>query len=127
MTDKATKKPKGFAFLEFENYDRMKTCLKLFHHTEFDSGVGGDKGKRKINVELTAGGGGKSDNRQEKLKEKNQRLEDQRTRRAEAELKAAAKKEKKDGKDAGGGKEDMGAPAVPDSGMHPARLAMMKH
>ncbi|KAK6411201.1 hypothetical protein LTR95_018115, partial [Oleoguttula sp. CCFEE 5521] len=34
-TDPATKKSKGFAFLEFENYDRMKTCLKLYHHSYF--------------------------------------------------------------------------------------------
>lgn len=26
---------KGYAFLEFEAYDRMKTCLKLYHHSHF--------------------------------------------------------------------------------------------
>ncbi|KAJ9630934.1 hypothetical protein H2203_001462 [Taxawa tesnikishii (nom. ined.)] len=56
LTDPATGKSKGYAFLEFTNYDRMKTCLKLYHHTTFDSGAGGEKGQRKINVELTAGG-----------------------------------------------------------------------
>jgi nucleolar protein 6 len=35
-TDPATKKSKGFAFLEFEGYDRMKTALKLYHHSYFD-------------------------------------------------------------------------------------------
>lgn len=44
------KKSKGFAFLEFDRYDYMKSCLKLYHHSLFDAG----KGKtRKINVELT--------------------------------------------------------------------------
>jgi len=44
------KKSKGIAFLEFEGYDHMKTCLKLFHHSMFDDGV---SAARKINVELT--------------------------------------------------------------------------
>jgi nucleolar protein 6 len=36
MTDKVTKKFRGTAFLEFPNYDKMKTCLKLYHHSLFD-------------------------------------------------------------------------------------------
>ena len=137
MTDKQTKRPKGFAFLEFENYDRMKTCLKLYHHSEFDSGVGGDKGKRRINVELTAGGGGKSEGRKEKLKEKNVRLEEQRKRRAEALAKQEARKDKK-GAGAGKGKEEEAGKKKGDrrphevvqaeaEGVHPARLAMMRN
>lgn len=43
------KKCKGFAFLEFEGYDRMQSCLLKFHHTMFNDGTG----ERKINVELT--------------------------------------------------------------------------
>lgn len=43
-------KCRGFAFLEFDNYDRMKTCLKLYHHSSFDDGK---SPPRKINVELT--------------------------------------------------------------------------
>jgi len=31
-------KCKGFAFLEFEKYDRMQTCLKLYHHSSFNDG-----------------------------------------------------------------------------------------
>ncbi|KAG0174004.1 hypothetical protein DFQ28_007235 [Apophysomyces sp. BC1034] len=58
LTDKQTKKPKGFAFLEFET-------SKNLH--------------RQINVELTAGGGGnKSESRKEKLKTKNERLQEER-------------------------------------------------
>jgi nucleolar protein 6 len=66
LTDKITKKPKGFAFMEFDNTDSFQKAL-MFHHTMF-------KG-RQINVELTAGGGGKGDNRKQKLKEKNEGLE----------------------------------------------------
>ena len=43
-------KSKGIAFIEFEGYDHMKTCLKMFHHSMFDDGV---SAPRKINVELT--------------------------------------------------------------------------
>ncbi len=49
-TQKDTGKSKGFAFLEFQNYDRMKTCLKLYHHSTFDDG---ESPPRKLNVELT--------------------------------------------------------------------------
>lgn len=48
--DKVTGQSKGFAFLEFENYDRMKTCLKLYHHVSFDDTK---SPPRKLNVELT--------------------------------------------------------------------------
>jgi nucleolar protein 6 len=133
-TEKGTNKSKGFAFLEFANYDRMKTCLKLYHHSMFDSGIGGERGKRRINVELTAGGGGsKSEGRKEKLKEKNVRLNEQRQRRAEAEAKQEKRKAAKDAKKGGAPGADKGeeAPepeadtAVPE-GIHPARLAMLQ-
>ncbi|CEP06886.1 hypothetical protein [Parasitella parasitica] len=75
LTDKATGKPKGFAFLEFENSKDLNKAL-AFHHTFFK--------KRQINVELTAGGGGsKSDTRKEKLKVKNERLAEERTKKHE--------------------------------------------
>lgn len=103
-------KSKGFAFLEFASYDRMRTCLKLYHHSVFED--------RKINVELTAGGGGKkSGERKEKLKAKNERLNGQRQRRSEEEVKAKAKK---------------GAKPVPDNDrqdgqgeIHPSRRAQI--
>ncbi|KAI9733363.1 MAG: hypothetical protein M1834_003447 [Cirrosporium novae-zelandiae] len=83
-TKKDDGKSKGFAFLEFEAYDRMKTCLNLYHHSLFDDGV---SHPRKINVELTAGGGGaKSEERRTKLKYKNERLNQQRMRRRQAEM-----------------------------------------
>ncbi|KAL7310158.1 hypothetical protein PS15m_009690 [Mucor circinelloides] len=75
LTDKATGKPKGFAFMEFENSKDLNKAL-AFHHTFFK--------KRQINVELTAGGGGsKSDARKEKLKIKNERLAEERTKKHE--------------------------------------------
>lgn len=43
-------KGRGIAFIEFENYDHMKTCLKLFHHSMFDDGK---SAPRQINCELT--------------------------------------------------------------------------
>lgn len=49
-TNKSTGKSKGFAFLEFSRYDRMKTCLKLYHHSMFDNG---ETPGRRLNVELT--------------------------------------------------------------------------
>ena len=131
ITDQKTKKSKGFAFLEFDNYDKMKTCLKLYHHSTFESGFEKEK-KRKINVELTAGGGGKSDQRKEKLKTKNEKLTEERQRRAEAEAKQENRKLKKSDK----GKQGEVA-AVPDEvpepeqapveeGMHPSRMAMIQ-
>lgn len=134
-TEKGTNKSKGFAFLEFANYDRMKTCLKLFHHSVFDSGVGGERGKRRINVELTAGGGGsKSEGRKEKLKEKNVRLNEQRQRRAEAEAKQEKRKAAKAAKKGGAAQGEAKEEAVPEpevdagaqEGIHPARLAMLQ-
>lgn len=49
-TARGTGRSKGFAFLEFGDYDRLKTCLKVYHHSEFDDGL---SPSRKINVELT--------------------------------------------------------------------------
>ncbi|ORX57993.1 RNA-binding domain-containing protein [Hesseltinella vesiculosa] len=74
-TDKITKKPKGFAFVDFESSAQLQKALH-YHHTAFK--------KRKINVELTAGGGGKSDARKEKIKTKNERLEEERKKNSEA-------------------------------------------
>jgi nucleolar protein 6 len=144
-TDPQTKRSKGFAFLEFENYDRMKTCLKLYHHSEFDADAvsNGGTGKstngknvRKINVELTAGGGGKAEGRKEKIKVKNTRLEEQRKRRAEVERKEKERKEKKEGGAAArkGQSESKAEPQAvaqePEKqadlgGMHPSRMARL--
>jgi len=77
VTYKEGGKSKGYAFLEFDNWDRMRTCLKLYHHSEFEDG----KSKpRKINIELTSGGGGNSDSRRGKIGSKNEKLEEERKR-----------------------------------------------
>lgn len=62
----SSEKSKGCAFLEFSKASGLQTALRL-HHSELDG--------RKINVELSAGGGGKSDARMKKVKEKNAKLE----------------------------------------------------
>lgn len=70
--DKNSKKAKGFAFVEFKTSRSLEMALELQHKK-----LNG----RKINVELTAGGGGsKSRVRAKRIEEKNLRLrEEQRT------------------------------------------------
>ncbi|KAI0257027.1 hypothetical protein BJV78DRAFT_2447 [Lactifluus subvellereus] len=70
-------KSKGCAFLEFSTRPALQAALRL-HQSELDG--------RRINVELTAGGGGKGDARLAKVKARNKQLTAQRTRRS---LKAA--------------------------------------
>lgn len=95
--NRITGKSKGFAFLEFAGFDRMKTCLKIYHHSIFDDG---DSPPRKINVELTyspllsfdvssklisfiysVGGGGSSSIRKSRLRAKNEKLNQERKNR----------------------------------------------
>ena len=64
-------KSKGCAFLEFSTRHALQVALRL-HQSELDG--------RRINVELTAGGGGKSDARLVKVKERNKHLGAQRVR-----------------------------------------------
>ena len=66
---KPTNKSKGFAFVEFTHRNALQQGLKL-HQSELEG--------RKINVELTAGGGGKSERRLEKVKQRNKELHEQR-------------------------------------------------
>lgn len=138
-TDKATGKGKGFAFVEFDGYDKMKTCLKLYHHSIFDpeakgkdktnkeqdDATDGKKRGRRINVELTAGGGGKkSKDRKERIKTKNVKLDEERERtrvKERAEQDAATRKKRE--------QPQTGAnTAQRDNGsIHPSRLAQMNH
>ena len=79
LTPKVTTRPgaesksksKGCAFLEFSARQALQAALRL-HQSELDG--------RRINVELTAGGGGKSDARLAKVKERNKHLGAQRVR-----------------------------------------------
>lgn len=59
-------KSKGCAFLEFSKASGLQNALRL-HHSVLDG--------RKINVELSAGGGGKSAERIKKLQVKNAKLD----------------------------------------------------
>ncbi|KAK9244900.1 hypothetical protein V1506DRAFT_540036 [Lipomyces tetrasporus] len=109
-TDKNTQKVKGFAFAEFMGQDaskRMKACLRL-HHTEYEG--------RRINVELTAGGGGKGTSRKQKLKEKNEKLEAERRELQEAKV---AKERAKVGANSA---DERSAGAF----IHPSRLARVQ-
>jgi len=75
---------KGYGFLEFDSHGTMETCLKNFHHSAFNDGISPE---RKINVELTAGGGGgKSQARKDKIQHKNERLSNQRQRATQERL-----------------------------------------
>lgn len=68
---KPVAKSKGCAFLEFTSKPALQTALKL-HQSSLEG--------RMINVELTAGGGGKSEGRMAKLKVRNKELHEQRVR-----------------------------------------------
>jgi len=67
---------RGIAFLEFPNATLLQQALKL-HHTDLDG--------RRINVELTVGGGGSGTARKEKLDARKGRMTEQRDRKAEKE------------------------------------------
>ncbi|GMK53845.1 hypothetical protein CspeluHIS016_0104310 [Cutaneotrichosporon spelunceum] len=88
LTEKATgrapPKSRGIAFLELGTSAELQTCLRL-HHSQLAG--------RRVNVELTAGGGGKSDARKAKLAERNKRVGGQRERRAEREKEAGEEAE----------------------------------
>jgi nucleolar protein 6 len=71
MTATTKSKSKGCAFLEFSARQALQAALRL-HQSELDG--------RRINVELTAGGGGKSDARLAKVKARNKQLGTQRVR-----------------------------------------------
>ncbi|KAG5928219.1 hypothetical protein E4U42_001103 [Claviceps africana] len=100
LTNKGDAKPcKGIAFVEFANVWSMRTCLDKFHHSLFEDGV---SAARKINVELTAGGGGSTQFRKDKIRDKNIKLDENRAKRIDKEKSA-----KQDGgKEAERGTED---------------------
>lgn len=83
LTKKGTNEPRGCAFVEFHDSSSMMKALKL-HHTPVEG--------RKINVEPTAGGGGKSKGRLQKLEDKKKKFEEWRIRWAKK--KVAEKKQK---------------------------------
>ncbi|UKZ74180.1 hypothetical protein TrVFT333_001839 [Trichoderma virens FT-333] len=102
---------RGIAFVEFATSTHQRTCLDKFHHSMFEDGI---SPARKINVELTAGGGGKSQGRQDKIMEKNKKLDENRAKRIEKE-KTAKEENQTNGKSNASSKMDI----------HPSRLARL--
>ncbi|KAL7917587.1 hypothetical protein ACQKWADRAFT_306495 [Trichoderma austrokoningii] len=100
---------RGIAFVEFSSPAHQRTCLDKFHHSMFEDGI---SEPRRINVELTAGGGGRGQGRQGKILEKNKKLDENRAKRIEKEKLA---KEENQG--------DGGSNARMD--IHPSRLARL--
>ncbi|KAK0466414.1 uncharacterized protein EV420DRAFT_1626832 [Desarmillaria tabescens] len=78
---KTTTKSKGCAFLEFTHRNALQQALKL-HQSQLDG--------RLINVELTAGGGGKGETRIQKVKDRNRELHGQRKEKLEKQAKDGA-------------------------------------
>lgn len=72
-------KSKGCAFLEFSHKNALQQAIKL-HGSTLDG--------RRINVELTAGGGGKSDSRVQKVQARNKQLLEQRKKHVQKKLDA---------------------------------------
>lgn len=72
--DPSAPQSKGCAFVEFSSPDALQKGLR-FHHSQFHG--------RQINVELTAGGGGQSAQRKEKIKAKNAELDKERKKHFE--------------------------------------------
>lgn len=83
QTDAITKKPKGFAFIDLPNFQSLDKVLNL-HHTSL--------GGRKINVELTAGGGGSGEKRKAKIAKKNEKLDVERDTAQKTRRETEAKK-----------------------------------
>ncbi|KAA8909708.1 hypothetical protein TRICI_004357 [Trichomonascus ciferrii] len=96
---------RGFAFAEFEGRDaskRMNVALRL-HHTFLND--------RRINVELTAGGGGNTEHRKNKLRQRNEKLRNEQAKRVRTEQSQVKNKKLLKSEDA--------------DGVHPSRLALM--
>ncbi|AOA61761.1 40S ribosomal subunit biogenesis protein [Komagataella phaffii CBS 7435] len=105
---------KGFAFLEFKQDDvnvrkRMDIAISM-HHTVLND--------RKINVELTAGGGGNSTTRLEKIKGKNDKLLQERKDKIKKKLATDMAKAKE--------KEEGSKDTVKVVGIHPDRAKLIQ-
>lgn len=110
---------KGIAFLEFdgekdqENIQRRMDVALLQHKTMLAG--------RKINVELTVGGGGNSQSRLEKLRTKNEKLDTERHERM-TEMIKSKKSPKEQPKTSSRPNVASSAPA----GIHPDRARLLK-
>lgn len=72
LSDKTTGKPRGCCFVEFDTSRTQQGALKL-HHMFFEG--------RKINIEVTCGGGGNTEARRAKIKKRNLKIEELRQKR----------------------------------------------
>ncbi|TIB40556.1 hypothetical protein E3P86_00624 [Wallemia ichthyophaga] len=90
-------KSKGAAFLEWDTVDALQKALK-YHHTHL--------GKRSINVELSAGGGGKSKNRLQKINARNADLDTQRAKTYNKKIGPAKEAHKTEMAEQGGKQRD---------------------
>eukprot|EP01125_Pyxidicula_operculata_P014915 TRINITY_DN5021_c0_g1_i2.p1 TRINITY_DN5021_c0_g1~~TRINITY_DN5021_c0_g1_i2.p1 ORF type:complete len:117 (-),score=28.37 TRINITY_DN5021_c0_g1_i2:18-368(-) len=77
LKDPKTFKPRGCAFLEVADAPTMQKALN-YHNTEL---LG-----RQVRVQLTAGGGGKGENRKKKLFERNEKLREERVKKHQAAM-----------------------------------------
>lgn len=93
ISDKVTKKSKGFAFVEFIGSKYLEVSFKFnvslfYFYSFFKTALSKDKCKikgRKINIELTAGGGGsKSEIRKERIKSKNEKFKKEKQSESES-------------------------------------------
>lgn len=110
------RKDKGIAFMEFLTakghiQGRIDACLAL-HHSMIKN--------RRINVELTAGGGGNSKHRVEKIKKKNEKLMKEKSEKIRKERMNKAKNNEESAE------TKMAEEALDNSGINPSRLAMIK-
>ncbi|PLW18893.1 hypothetical protein PCANC_06867 [Puccinia coronata f. sp. avenae] len=89
---------KGCGFIEFQTSAALQKALRL-HHTPLSAETEGsmmnagekvEKRARKINIELTAGGGGRSENRRNKIQQSHLRLAKQRDKILEKRIKASS-------------------------------------
>ncbi|QEU60664.1 Nop6 [Kluyveromyces lactis] len=117
---------KGIAFLEFdgdkdhENIQRRMDVALLQHKTML--------GDRKINVELTVGGGGNSATRLEKLRTKNDKLDIERNQRMAKLINDSRgnKKTDQDSESNGAEKSEPKKPSSVPAGIHPDRARFIK-
>lgn len=105
---------KGIAFLEFDNDSKeiqrkMELALRMHHSTMRN---------RKINVELTVGGGGNSEARKTKLQDKNSKLLTERRERIKQE--EQQNKSKGGANNKGDDENENGT-----SGIHPSRMNLL--
>ncbi|EGG02068.1 uncharacterized protein MELLADRAFT_110457 [Melampsora larici-populina 98AG31] len=101
-TGQPTNATKGCGFVEFKTSAALQKALRL-HHTPMNcesTGQENQKKSRKINIELTAGGGGKSESRLKKIEVSKERLNKQREKRIEKNLKEITEKRLKYGLEA---------------------------